>query len=371
MECSYDSVVALLYESTLEPETFPAALDSIAQFVGASAAAYWRTNNRTRQLEFMVAQGHDASTQEAYGSYFHAREPNLAFMRDYRPGRWMANEEVFDVRNPAHHEYIYDFAFRHNMGWAAGVKVLESESSVTMLTLQRPVGAERFARGTTGDIARLFPHIQLAARISGRVLELAQGQRIATAVLETLAVGVCVLRADASIVFSNNGSRAFFGRNQPFIVSVDKLSARDLDVSGRLKSALTNACSPRPCGAAFTVPRDATGVLQVQISPISPKNELSSLSCEPLALLIASDSQASTPDPAILSALFALTRAEAILLASLAAGETINSIRERTGVALPTLRTQLSSIYAKTGSSNQAQAVAAAKTLPSSERRLV
>lgn len=59
----------------------------------------------------------------------------------------------------------------------------------------------------------------------------------------------------------------------------------------------------------------------------------------------------------LLRATFGLTRAEAALASTLAEGETLQEIAMRTGVRMPTLRSQLSCILAKTGTARQAQLI--------------
>ena len=59
----------------------------------------------------------------------------------------------------------------------------------------------------------------------------------------------------------------------------------------------------------------------------------------------------------LLRATFGLTVAEAAIASALAEGETLQDIAARTGVRMSTLRTQLTSVLAKTGTSRQAQLI--------------
>ncbi len=80
---------------------------------------------------------------------------------------------------------------------------------------------------------------------------------------------------------------------------------------------------------------------------------------EAVGLLILVDlDERPTPDCAILQAVFGLTKAEARLACELACGDTIEDIAEEHGVSISTARVQLKSIFAKTGTSRQAELVA-------------
>lgn len=59
----------------------------------------------------------------------------------------------------------------------------------------------------------------------------------------------------------------------------------------------------------------------------------------------------------LLQLTFGLTRAEATLASALAGGETLQEIAERTNVRMPTLRTQLANVLAKTGTARQPQLI--------------
>jgi DNA-binding CsgD family transcriptional regulator len=63
----------------------------------------------------------------------------------------------------------------------------------------------------------------------------------------------------------------------------------------------------------------------------------------------------SAPDLALIQGLFDLTAAEARVASGVTEGLTLDQIAERHGVALGTIRTQIKSVFAKTGSSRQSQ----------------
>jgi DNA-binding CsgD family transcriptional regulator len=76
------------------------------------------------------------------------------------------------------------------------------------------------------------------------------------------------------------------------------------------------------------------------------------------ALVIIHDpARTSPPMPTTLSQAFGLTAAESQLALALLRGETVAEFATRQGIAVPTVRTQLASIFAKTGTNRQAALV--------------
>jgi DNA-binding CsgD family transcriptional regulator len=78
--------------------------------------------------------------------------------------------------------------------------------------------------------------------------------------------------------------------------------------------------------------------------------------CQPFLIFIDVDARRS-PTPALLTSLLRLTPAEARLGARLATGEALEAAAEALGISKDTAKTQLSSIFAKTGAHRQAELV--------------
>jgi DNA-binding CsgD family transcriptional regulator len=82
------------------------------------------------------------------------------------------------------------------------------------------------------------------------------------------------------------------------------------------------------------------------------------------AVWIVNGAPPAPPDEELLSALFGLTRAEARLSRALVSGCTAGEYAHRVGVRMATVRTQLHSIFVKTGVARQAELVALLSRVP-------
>ena len=79
----------------------------------------------------------------------------------------------------------------------------------------------------------------------------------------------------------------------------------------------------------------------------------------PAALVLPDgDRSDEAPDAAVLRLLYGLTNAEAELAGRLVLGESVQDACDWLGIALPTGRTHLGRIYAKTGTSRQGELIA-------------
>ena len=84
---------------------------------------------------------------------------------------------------------------------------------------------------------------------------------------------------------------------------------------------------------------------------------------EPLALVAVSDPDANWVPAGVYRTLFTLSTAEASLLEALVAGVALGDWSRQRGVSVNTARSQLRSLFEKTGTDSQARLVALAKSI--------
>ena len=114
-----------------------------------------------------------------------------------------------------------------------------------------------------------------------------------------------------------------------------------------------------PLPAPVIIARNNTPWLLIEAMPVTSASNDIFEGCR--ALLVVSDlSRASITDAAVLSLVFGLTSAEARLAAAICEGQDLNAASASFGVSRETLRSQLKTVFAKTGSRRQAELVARA-----------
>lgn len=129
--------------------------------------------------------------------------------------------------------------------------------------------------------------------------------------------------------------------------------------------AVTLASRPPRQASAFSPEPHASAVtrLQVRAVPLAPHLPLAHYGHGNLVLLFLATG-AAPPQPNELQQLFGLTRAESELVELLAQGASPQSGPLRRGVSVSTIKSQLASVYAKTGAGSQAQLLSLVLALP-------
>jgi DNA-binding CsgD family transcriptional regulator/PAS domain-containing protein len=209
----------------------------------------------------------------------------------------------------------------------------------------------------------LLPHLQRSVEIS-RLLEL---QTVAAqtfrATLDTLTVGVVLVDAELHILHTNKAADAMLSTGDPVRVMAGRLGARAPMASAALAEAVRQAGESEAAlgrrGFGIPVPQADRTPCLLQVLPLQAGALRSTLfdAGAAAAVFIASPA-APVASPAVaLAAMFDLTAAESRVLASIAAGRSVQETAAAMDVATSTVKTHLLRVFTKTGTRRQADLV--------------
>jgi DNA-binding CsgD family transcriptional regulator len=186
--------------------------------------------------------------------------------------------------------------------------------------------------------------------------------------LDSLALGVILLSPQGRVVKMNRAAEQLLAEDGSLQVGPDGLLAERTTECARLKQLVAQATGAStaaelgPSGV-LTVSRRHDPPLQLLVTPVRGFDLDES---HPVRAIVFAGNPAhgGRPTNDTLRILFALTPAECRLAMLLADGHSLTAITEMIGVSRNTVKSQLSSIYAKTGTSRQAQLVRLLLQLP-------
>jgi DNA-binding CsgD family transcriptional regulator len=270
---------------------------------------------------------------------------HVAVLNDYAPVETWANLPRW------RHFMSEGFPARHGLG--AFFQSDAHDGMTGVVSIFRTGAAGEFRSGADAALQGLLPHIQRAAVVHACFH--GPGQALVHA-LEAIDQAVAMLDYAARPLAMTAAFRQLLGdgwfvHSRIGIVPAEKSAT---SVFMNLVAAAASAprySGPRPVAGEVVVrhPRYA-GILLARILP--------QMRFRPAALIMIHDpSRARPPMPDTLRQAFGLTAAESQLALALLAGETLAEYASRRGVAAPTVRTQLASVFAKTGTTRQATLV--------------
>lgn len=205
------------------------------------------------------------------------------------------------------------------------------------------------------SMKRLTPHLANTHALE-RQSQLLAATRHA---LETMEVGMMVVRDQSEVIYANSHARRIVSRSDGMALSGDRLSASDAASDARLRAAIRHATtlaasSERPVALAIERPL-AKRAYQVMVSPCPREASAAGASSRCAVLIVIDPEPQSAVASTALESLYGLTRREAALAARLAQGEKLQDAARSLSMQYETARSHLRRIFEKTGTSRQSE----------------
>ncbi len=207
-------------------------------------------------------------------------------------------------------------------------------------------------------------HFSLLARDGAAALPQTPSDRRATGALadrpendagqsafDALTIGIIRVDRDARILYANPEAERLLGRGAGLIrVSHALLCAQDISEGRRLRAVIARACEGRGGAVAISRLADGKPLFVIAVPGLAaPRARAESV-------LIISDPEHRAPAlTERLRDLFGLTPAEAEVAVAVGRGQDLAEISAARRVKVSTLRDQISSVFAKTDTTRQAQ----------------
>ncbi len=375
MDASLLGIVSGFYDASMDWRLWPPTLRKTGDVVraGSCAIASHDYETGTGRLEHSV--NIDTDYIASYESRYAVRDVWLDEEEHFRtPGAVWSSQQIVPNSELVKTDYYRDWLapqdlFHHLFG------VLDRRGSVvTYLVFGRSESAGPFGESEIALLRELLPKMQRGVR-AGQAFRKAQDiQRVALEALDAMPMGIVLLSATGGVVGANLTARRIIDTGEVLSIAegglwVDwgwrKLRFRDL-ISRDASKDRRNRAEEVP---AFSVPRSpGQKPLSVLVVPVGDQNG-SEAEDKPVAMVFVGDPDRPVEiDPAQISQIYGLSRAEARVVALLARGYRLDQVAEALGVAYETVRKHLKQVFGKTGTSRQAELVRLLVTGPAGLR---
>jgi len=180
--------------------------------------------------------------------------------------------------------------------------------------------------------------------------------------LDMLDYAVVLVNAEARIEFRNRPAAALLRKPDcPLGAADGTLVAKPRAARAELRQAIAHSCAGRGARALRLASGELAGQAWLRLI-IAPLHAAEVAGCS--AVWVLNGQSVGVPGEGMLSVLFGLSPAEARLARSLLLGRTPEEHARHAGVGVATVRTQLHSIFSKTGARRQAELVALLARVP-------
>ena len=351
------AVIENLYAGVMDEDAWGRALTAIADLVSAQGLLLMSCNPQTCEIFRYELPGLDGAGLQEYGRHWIHHDPRYAAGL-LRPVGEVQVDDMLVPRTVMRRSAIFnEFLRPWDIPFCIASWVIRAPTHGVTMCIEGTRRHGPFTEAERRKIITVLPHLRRVLQVKDR---LAKAGTRADQLLETmdrLPYGVLLLDEDLTIVEASAAARAILAEG-------DGVHAR----GGRLgfhrssdAAAFARTLTARPDSGP-----GSHGVVVVQRSPRLRGLTMLTLPLKtapghwtrppPCYLVFMFDGSRNTnPSLATLRQAYGLTPGEAQLVVALVGGSSLVEIAAQRAVSVQTLRSQLKSVFAKTGARSQAQ----------------
>lgn len=355
-------LLASLYDAPGNTSLWSAFLQELGGATQSNQAGILLHNLTDGDHGVSLQWGVEASAARSYQEYFGAHDVWIQKAAPLVHEGWLAtSEEICPFEELSRSEFYNDYLRANGIGPHAMWGVLENSSSrIINLGLYRNL-RRPFGNKDVELLRFLAPHIIRAFRLHLHLSELKARADNLQHAIDRVGTGIILLGDQGRILHTNQKAAQLLAENDGLKIVHGHLKAERVSEKNELEHLISQAEATSKGtglgpGDAIKISRRVRPPLHVLISPVR-NIALDSATPVHAVVFVSDPSQKVRPPAVILQALFGLTPAESRLALLLCDGHAPPQIADLIGVSTNTLKTQLTSIYRKTGTSRQSQLV--------------
>ena len=353
---AFTRVVEDLYAGTLDDEAWGRAIIGVADLVRASDVLLLAFNPSTGAVLRDEQHRFDPSVVDTYRRHWSYHDPRLTALL---PVGHPATELTLAIPQWSRQPILNEFLLPNDSPHIMAVWLHRSSTKAVALSVQGTVKRGPFGDHDLETFGRVLPHVNRAFEIRAR-LEQAQVRSATLAKsLDCAGPGVVVLDACGKLLEANKQAEVMLREEHGMRRNLDgTLWLRE--PAGGVLTRWVRSGQPPPISSAdglLHVPRDQRLPVSVLVTPL-PRQTYSWLGADPSWLVLLMDPERRIEvSIELIERDLKITAREAEVSALLLAGLAVQRIAERLGVSAHTVRTQLKSIFGKTGVHTQSELI--------------
>lgn len=353
-------VLGILYDAAADPSLWGPFIERLARRTGATSAALVMHDFARAFCSVASSWELNPELNRLYEEHYHtldvwaqrgsAHPEFVCHSRSICPLSELKTTEIYnELLVPSGIEHAM-FAFPEN-----------GKSRLFGVSLYRDRSRPEFTESDLQILHFLAPHLHRVFKLHIRFSELKACSSGFENALDMVPSGIALLSLDGQIVFMNRSATALVAERDGLLSTSNGFRAEQKTESELLTKAIWQATSTSngrstSVGGALFISRRTRPPLQVLISPIRPSTVQLS---QRIGVVVFINDPCRTQRPAdtLLRTLYGLTRAECRVALLLSDGRSPREIAETIGVTENTVRSQIKSIYNKTGVKRQSELI--------------
>jgi len=353
-------IIKSVYDAALDLNQWSNVIDSLTTLFDAHGGVLRYINHDRHGKHFGVQFGYDNTYIEQYNNHYYQVDKFNTKLKGFEGYCMRLSRENFhkwfDKNDPFYNEFLVKYDVYNMMG----ANIIENEQGHFVLGMHRSPGAGAFSEDDKSTYELLAPHLKKAVEIQNLLHEHQQQCQAGYDAIDCLPFGIIFLDQHRKPVWHNRRAAEIVANRQSLNITSDKVHCHQPDESRTLSRLIDNALRQGRYQGGQMVLKGNTGNLTLFVVPLGLHNhQYSAVVDQARVVIFIGDTSFDRNAPAdVLQMLYALTPAEARLVNGLCEGLTIKEMEQLFDLKASTLRSQLKSVFHKTGTNRQAELVA-------------
>jgi DNA-binding CsgD family transcriptional regulator/PAS domain-containing protein len=347
-----------LYAAPTSPELWPTFLQEFIGRVGVPGGCivYHDTNQQQSSLTAYV--GLDPTANSLYERYYCKKDEwaIAALQKPTKPGELIYGDELCPRRQLRRTEFYNDFLVRYDTNLFCAIETLKTDTQLESISFFQGVNDQEPDRDQTDLIRLVIPHIQAALRTRRQIAAAETASREFEETLNCLERGVVLLDQSGNCLFVNASAQRILDRRDGISIVKSKLWVHSPVERARLAALTQRSCTSEVInpGDPVAISRHGKRPLNISVHRFCSENPRVSKRAVAIAFISDPEQQVKTPS-SLMTSLFGFTQAECRLAGLLVTGYSLKHAAEKCQVTYETVRSQVKSIFNKTGVRRQTE----------------
>jgi DNA-binding CsgD family transcriptional regulator len=333
----------LLYASVLERALWPKAAAAVAHFGNARGTFYVTADHTRGVIVQSESTGVDPEAQDLYRTYYAEKEIRLSPALTIPVAQAFTESSLVEKRVYERSEIFNDLLTPFDIPYILGVWVTRRARTTSAFVFERARSQGAYTRSEIETCSALLPHLVRALHAREALAAARQRERIYLDLLDRLAFGTVLLDDTLRVIEVSLPARSHLAL-QPSSISIvgGRLKAASLADDRRLQRILA-----AQQGGSLTVGQHAAA-LNISVLPVRSRESFADVRPAQMVFLLNPHARTSSA-VSLVESVFRLTPAEATLACTLFKGLTLREAAREFELSVNTCKSQLKSIYLKTG----------------------
>jgi len=348
-----------LYDAATDATLWPEVLHDICSYFDSACIYIFAFDEKTGNVPFSLSHEFNEENQKEYEEHIIQVDPRGQFMLE-NPEVTIAYDYLHTSEREIDRSEYYNWLSKSEFRYYLGTRTNSQDDISTFATLQRTRNQGHVEKDTIQSFSQLVPHLGKALQVTRKFANLDLRAATTANAIEQMSLGVLFVNTKFQITYVNTAANNILATKDGLILKAKGLQAIRRADNDRLQQLLGNAVGRNSSrvGSSLSLERPlGRRPYTLLIVPL-PHDYLLFETERPAAAIFITDADQHRKMPEkALQQMFGLTSAEARLAALFATGKRLSEVAGQLGVTEGTARSQLKSIFRKTGTHHQAELI--------------